>query len=53
MAKPGEPFDADEEKKIQAAVAEWEQGERDKEIQAEINNRIYKLKNKSTSKKKK
>jgi len=52
MAKPGEPFDKDEEKRIQQAIDEYQKSKRDHEIQDEINRRIYELENGNNKKKK-
>ena len=53
MAKPGQPFDKEEEQKIQAAIDDYQKKKRDKEIDEEIKRRIYEMENSVPAKKKK
>lgn len=51
MAKPGQPFDKEEEQIIQEAIEAYQQKKRDAEINAEIQKRISDLEYNSKKKK--
>jgi len=53
MAKPGQPFDKEEEQKIQAAIDAYQKEKRNKEINEEIERRIYEMEHGTPVKKKK